>query len=430
MAQVLLIQPPSKTQNLKVPPLGLAYLAAVLKKKKVTVKILDLTVENTSLESYLIQERPDIVGVSAIVTNAQNAFSVANKTKQILPKSFVVMGGPYPSLMRTRLLIKHSEVDAVIFGEAEITFPELVKQIQNQKKLDIINGLVFRRDNKIIENLPTQPNRSLDQIPHPALDKLNMNLYGEYAGVIFTSRGCPQQCIFCSRPVFGKTWRGNSSEYVLEEIEHLVKKYNISKLSVIDDNFTYDLDRAEMILDGIIAREWKLKIYFWNGIRADHVTKNLLSKLKKAGCRAVNYGVESVDPEVISFIRKGVNLEQIKRAIHLTQQVGILVNIFLMIGNPKDNAKSADKLIDFIKKTNVNGVHLSMATPIFGTPFWNWVENNGNWLDFDTEELLDWPVDDIAGSYPVFETVDFTAKERIKAYIKVRNYLEENALLI
>jgi len=428
--KVLLIQPPSETQNLKVPPLGLAYLAAMLKKKKVTVKILDMTVENTTLESYLIQERPDIIGVSAIVTNARNALSVANKTKQILPKSFVVMGGPYPSLMRTRLLIKHSEVDAVIFGEAEITFPELVKQIQYQKKLDIIKGLVFRKDCKIIENLPAQPIRSLDQIPHPALDKLKMNLYGEYAGVIFTSRGCPQQCMFCSRPVFGKTWRGNSSEYVLEEIEHLVKNYNISKLSVIDDNFTYDLDRAEMILDGIISKGWKLKIYFWNGIRADHVTKNLLNKMKKAGCRAINYGVESVDPKVISFIRKGVTLEQIKRAIHLTQQVGILTNIFLMIGNPKDNAKSADKLIDFIKKTHVNGVHLSMATPIFGTPFWDWVEKNGNWLDYDTEELLDWPVDDIAGSYPVFETVDFTAKERIKAYMKIRNYLKENALLI
>lgn len=428
--KVLLIQPPSETQNLKVPPLGLAYLAAVLKKKKVTVKILDLTVENITLETYLTQEKPDIVGVSAIVTNSRNALSVANKTKQVLPNSFVVMGGPYPSMMRKRLLIKHSEVDAVIFGEAEITFPKLVKQLQHQKKLDTIEGLVFRRDNKIIVNLRPKPILSLDQIPYPALDKLKMHLYGENAGVIFTSRGCPQQCIFCSRPIFGRTWRGNSPEKVLQEIERLITKYNVSTLSVIDDNFTVDLNRAEKILEGIIAKKWKLKIYFWNGMRADHVTKNLLCRMKKAGCIAANYGVESVDPQVISFIRKGVNLEQIERAISLTQQVGIRVNIFLMIGNPKDNAKSADKMIDFIKKTRVDGVHLSMATPLFGTPFWDWVEKNGNWLNYDTEELLNWPVDDVAESYPVFETVDFTAKERIKAYLKVRNYLEENELLV
>ena len=114
-----------------------------------------------------------------------------------------------------------------------------------------------------------------------------MQLYGENAGVIFTSRGCPQQCTFCSRPVFGRQWRGHSPNYVLKEIEQIIDEYGVSTLSVLDDNFTVDLDRAERILDGIIAKKWKLSVYFWNGMRADHVTKQLLTKLKKAGCTAI-----------------------------------------------------------------------------------------------------------------------------------------------
>jgi len=110
-------------------------------------------------------------------------------------------------------------------------------------------------------------------------------------------------------------------------------------LNVLDDNFTFDLARAEKILDGIIAKKRKLDIYFLNGMRADHMTKNLLIKMKKAGCTTINYGVESVDPDVLSFIRKGVSLDQVENTVKMTRKVGIRVNIFLMIGNPGDNIK-------------------------------------------------------------------------------------------
>ena len=160
------------------------------------------------------------------------------------------------------------------------------------------------------------------------------------------------------------------------------------------------------------------------------MTKNLAVKLKKAGCTAINFGVESVDPKGISLIRKGLSLEQIEKAIDLTKQAGIRANIFLMIGNPGDNTKSVNKIIDFVERVHVDGVHLSMATPIIGTKFWDWVEENGYWLDYDQEELLDWPVDDVVGASPVFETSNFTAKERMKAYGKIWDFLEEKELII
>ena len=209
-----------------------------------------------------------------------------------------------------------------------------------------------------------------------------------------------------------------------------MNEVGVSTLSVLDDNFTVDLERAERILNGVIAKKWKLAIYFWNGMRVDHVTKQLLTKLKKAGCTAINFGVESVDPDVMKSIKKGVNLEQIERGIKLTREFGIKANAFLMLGNQGDTSKTADKIIEFVEKVHVDGVHLSMATPLLGTKFWDWVETNGRWLDYDHEELLDWPIDDTDEAYPVFETSDFSADERIKAYQKTRNFLKEKGLLL
>jgi len=428
--KAVLIQPPSGNQSLKVPPLGLAYIIAVLKRSHNEAKIIDLSAENIDLKTFLSREKPEVIGISSIVTTARQALEIAEQTKKILPESFVVMGGPYPSMMSDRLLARHREVDAAVVGEAEFAFLELIKRLQNGDILDSVEGLIFREDDKIRSNQRSNPIYPLDQIPYPAREELKMQLYGENAGTIFTSRGCPQQCIFCSRPVFGRKWRGHSPDYVLEEIEQLTKTYGVSTLSVLDDNFTVDLDRAEKILDGIIAKKWKLSIYFWNGMRADHMTKSLMAKLKKAGCTAINFGVESVDPDVISFIRKGVSLDQIEQAINLTRELGIRANVFLMLGNPGDNCESADKIIDFVEKVHVDGVHLSMATPLLGTKFWDWVDKNGQWLDYDREELLDWPVDDTDMAYPVFETPEFTTEERTKAYWKTRNILRKRGLLL
>ena len=239
-------------------------------------------------------------------------------------------------MMGSGLLARHQEVDANLTGEAEYTFLELVKRLQNQQNLESVDGLIFWDKTKIKTNKPPKTINPLDKILFPAREELKMQFYNENAGVIFTSRGCPQQCIFCSRPVFGRTWRGHSPDYVLKEIEQLVNKYGVSVLSVLDDNFTVNIKRATKILDGIIAKNWNLDIYFWNGLRADHMNQQLAAKLKKAGCTAINFGVESVEPQVNLFIQKGVSLRQIENAISVAQKAGIQANAFLMIGNPGD----------------------------------------------------------------------------------------------
>jgi radical SAM superfamily enzyme YgiQ (UPF0313 family) len=427
--KILLVHPIGNI-SLKVPPLGIAYIASVLKKNQIETQIVDLNVEELSLSEILKKRKPNIIGISSILTNATQSFKIAKEIKKISPESFVIIGGPYASMMGKQLLFKHMEVDATLVGEGEFSFLDLVKNFKMKKSIKRIKGLIFRKKHQIITNLPSNPIEPIDKIPYPAREEMEMDLYKENAGSIFTSRGCPYQCTFCSRPIFGRKWRGHSPNYVLKEINQLIDNYGISTLSILDDNFSFDLDRAIRILDGLIAKKWKLNIYFWNGLRVDQITKSFATKLRKAGCTTINFGVESIAPNVLITIRKGINLKQIEKAIDLTREVGIKTNLFLMIGNPNDTIKTADKIISFVKKTKINGVHLSMAIPILGTPFWNWVEKNGSWLNYDNEEFLDWPIDDIDQAYPVFETKDFSANERIEGYNKIRNFLKEKELLL
>jgi anaerobic magnesium-protoporphyrin IX monomethyl ester cyclase len=415
----------------RVPPLGLGYLAAVLEREEFDVKIVDLNVESSSaLEESLSGEGPDVLGVSCAIGNASQAFSVINIVKTHFPECLVGVGGPYASMMGEAILARHPEIDAVVVGEGEVTFVELVRRLQDRQDLSDVNGLIFREGSKIKTNPLRDPIEPLDCVPFPAREMLPMKRYGENRGVLFTSRGCPYRCAFCSRPVFGRRWRGHSPDYVLAEIERLRKRCGVSSLSFLDDNFTFDLGRAGLILDGIISKRWKLGLYFWNGLRVDSVTEALLTKMKKAGCTAINYGVESVDPEVLAEIKKGITLDQVDEALKLTRKAGIKANVFLMVGNPGDNVKIVENIREFVERAKVDGVHLSLATPIPRTAFWSWVGKKGHWLDHDRRELLDWPVDDVEDAYPVFETPDFTAKQRTDAYRKIMKFLARKKLLM
>ncbi|RLE51664.1 MAG: hypothetical protein DRJ26_05535 [Candidatus Methanomethylicota archaeon] len=268
-----------------------------------------------------------------------------------------------------KAILKHKSIDAAVIGEGEYTMLELVEKVEERERPANIKGVIYRKEGRIIENPPRNYIKNLDEIPFPAQNLLPMDLYGEYKGAIITSRGCPYSCTFCSKPVFGKTWRAHSPSYVLREKEELITKYKAEQISFLDDEFLLDRKRAEAILDGIIERRWKVKLYFWNGLRVDEVDEKILMKMKQAGCTTINYGVESVDPLVLKNIKKNITLTQIEKAVKIARKLGIKVNLFLMIGNPGDTYEHVEKIKRFLDKVEVDGVHLSMATPYIKTEF-------------------------------------------------------------
>jgi anaerobic magnesium-protoporphyrin IX monomethyl ester cyclase len=194
--RVVLVQPLGDSQ-FPVPPLGLGYLAAVLERRGFNVKIIDLNVESSSaFEEHLSRERPEVVGVSCAVGNAREAFAVVSKVKDHFPECFVVVGGPYASIMGEEMLVRHLEIDAAVAGEGEATLVELMERLQSKQGLNDVNGLIFRYGSKTRRNPSRDPVEALDSLLLPDREKSPMKLYRENAGVLFTSRGCPYQCVF------------------------------------------------------------------------------------------------------------------------------------------------------------------------------------------------------------------------------------------
>jgi radical SAM superfamily enzyme YgiQ (UPF0313 family) len=229
----------------------------------------------------------------------------------------------------------------------------------------------------------------MDDLPFPAYDLLPpFSLYKGRArkkpvGVILTSRGCPYQCTYCNSSVFGKKFRARSPENVLRELDMLVKDFGIRQLDVLDDNFTLDIPRAEAILDGIIARKYKLLINLQNGVRADRVNAQIIHKMKLAGVFKVGVGVESGDERILTSIKKRLSLDKVTEAIRLFRKEGILTSGFFIIGFPEDTRESIEKTIDFAIEANPTVCNFSLLLPFPGTEMYRELKAAGNLKDPD-----------------------------------------------
>ena len=221
--KVLLIFPPRGFSSKEpLPPLGLLYLATVLKQNGIPVEVLDTAVEKFTwkdLKEKLRQSRPEVVGITSLTEYRFEAFKTAEITKKILPEALVVLGGPHVSLTAEDTLRHVPGVDLVIRGEGEGSFLQLIQGLPAGRPLSEVNGLSFRKDGGIIHNPPSVLIKELDQIPFPDRDLLPWKKYpftlfvpgqGKLpAAHIITSRGCPFGCSFCATSqLAGRTLEG------------------------------------------------------------------------------------------------------------------------------------------------------------------------------------------------------------------------------
>lgn len=394
--KVLLIQPNYQVKSDAVnwecnPPLGLCYLGAVLEKENIPVEILDANVKNLSASqatSIIKRKSPRYIGFGILTPAVEWCETVIKKLSYPIVK---IAGGPHPSALPVDIL--KSGFDICVIGEGEETLAEIVKG----KKLAGIKGIFYRKGKKIFQNpprLPLDPNK----LPLPArhlLEKGGTNKPYLSSGTryfpwspIITSRGCPFNCYFCNKNIFGYQFRARTPENVLEEIDFLVSKYKVREIDFYDDIFNFDIKRAEKIMDLIAQRGYKLHLRFSNGIRADKVTKRLLKKMKQAGTGYIAYGIESGDPKILSLIPKSEKISQIRKAVRLTKEVGIEVTGFFIIGLIGDTKKTMQRTIDFAKSLDLDKVIINIAGPYPGTRMWQMIkEMKGKiflkkWQDF------------------------------------------------
>lgn len=353
--RVVLVNPyPSDAEGINeatiYPPLGLAYIAAVLRDNGVACRIVDANALRLKTEAVLEEIaafKPDLVGISLSLFVVKAGKEICAAVKR-LPGFEVCFGGVYASSHHAQLL-RETSAGYVVVGEGELTLLELC----SGKEIGAIEGLAHRAEGRAVANAPRPLIGDLDTLPHPAYDLLppfavyKSRIRRKPMAAIITSRGCPFSCGFCNSNIFGKKFRARSPESVVEEIELLVDTFHVRQIDVLDDNFTLNLARAERILDLIIERKLDIAINLQNGVRADRLTRPIVGKMKQAGVFKVGIGVESGNPEVLRKIVKGLDLEKVKTANAWFKSEGISTSAFFMIGLPYDTEETIRETIRF-----------------------------------------------------------------------------------
>ncbi len=397
--KVLLISPPypkdrifrksMKNLGAVLPPLGIAYIAAMLEKDGHKVKIIDgpawatvLDYDFTDLEKDIMEFAPDVVGVSASTSQIEHAKRAISIAKYANKKCVVILGGTLISA-DPKALLHFEQVDFGVYGEADLTFSEILKAVEAKKPVDGMEGVIWR-ENEDVKFLKPKVITDLDQIPMPARHLLKMEIYrpspANYrrlpATTIMTSRGCPYQCIFCSRPTEGTAFRAHSAERVVAEIEHLVTKYGINDLQIFDDTFSLIPSRVERICKGIIEKKIDIS---WNCMtRVDKINPELLSLMKKAGCYEIGFGIESGSDRILQFIKKATTTDLVRKGVSMTKDAGIDVRGFFMIGFPTETKEEILQTIKFAKELDVDVAQFMVSTPFPGTEMWEIAKQNGN----------------------------------------------------
>lgn len=394
MAQFLFINPSTRAIKgatsvaLTMPPMGLAYLAAVVESRGLSARIIDANLEQISPEDIvpLVKEPPRFIGLPVNILTIKMAVTYAVKLKQAFPNALVLMGGPYASVMGSRLLKDRPIVDAAVMGEGEDTIAEIADRIAEANPLAGVKGIIYRNGQTIVDNGLRPLIENINNIPLPAyhllphLARYRTRSRAFPVGYIFTSRGCPAACTFCYRN-FGTKWRPRSPEKVVEEIAFLRRTYGIKQLDILDDNFTYDADRARQILELIIAKKWNLRINLQIGVRVHSLNKDLLIIMRRAGVFKFGFGVESGDQDMLRRIKKGLQLERAVTLVTEARALGFTTHGYFIIGFPGDTPASMQRTIDFAKHLNPHYASFSVCTPLPGTEMYDDISKNGRFIE-------------------------------------------------
>ena len=416
---VLLISPPTISAVKSVvgttgPPLGLAYLASMIREEH-DVRIVDSLAEEFAykdVEKVIKRYDPDVIGITSTTSMIPDAYIVAKMAKRINENVKVVMGGPHVTFVPKRTFEECPYVDFIVRGEGEITFRELVDALEKNKDPSNILGLSINLGDKVKNNPPRPLIKDVDTIPMPSYDLLPIEKYqvnGVRFGTVMTSRGCPFNCAFCSSSLqFGKKWRGHSDSRVIEELKYLYEKYGIREIEFLDDTFTLNRKRAIRIAERI--RKGGLDISWSGSSRVDIFTDDLAQAMKKGGCHTIFFGIESGSQKTLDFIGKGITPEQSISAVKKAKRHEISALGAFVIGFPEETREDIEKTIKLSKKVGVDFAQFTIATPYPGTRLWKYALAKKLILTFDWRKYttLD----------PVMKLKNFTAQQITKLFQK------------
>ncbi|MBU4223044.1 MAG: B12-binding domain-containing radical SAM protein [Euryarchaeota archaeon] len=389
--KTILINPPQNTKYPQ-PPLGLASIAAVLEQKGHLVEIIDANALQLSDREIVMKVKgADVIGITAMTPAINSAIKIAKEIKREDPEQTIILGGPHATILPEETLNKAPQIDMIVRGEGEKTMWELFDALENNKDLQNINGLTFR--NNGIRSTPSQPSIvDLDNLPFLAYHLLPIHKYKLHPPhgrklpymAMMTSRGCPYNCIYCSKPIFGQKFRAQSPERTVDEVEYLIDKFKIKEIVFYDDSFTLNKNRIFQLCEEIHKR--KIDIIWSCETRVDLVNEELLKAMKKAGCYMIAYGIEAGNQMILNNLRKKITTEQIRSAIDLTHKAGIQSVGYFMLGSPWETPATIRETVDFTKSLKLDFAQFSVMIPFPGTDIFELYMKSGhvtsNWDDY------------------------------------------------
>lgn len=379
--RVLLATPPGKTTELW-PPLGLLYIASSLKTvRKDEVEIIDAFCENLTKEQLVervVAANPDVFGMNCSTHTFLDAAGALAMIKRRLPQTRTVMGGFHATFVAEQILRACPQVDYIVKGESERSFPKLLDAIENRVDVAGVEGVSYIADG-ICRSNPSGRVDDLDSLPFPDRSLVPNVEYGYYHQnirltfgkftTVCTSRGCPYACRYCSCAAFSqRQWRPRSAENVAAELESLYRD-GYECCVFVDDNFSLDKKRVLKICD--LIREKRIKMDFYCEARVDGVSSELLKAMKKAGFNVIYFGTESACQHVLDFYNKTITAEKALRAIESAKQAGMIVVSSFIFGAPVESGEDMRKTIDFIRGSRPHAIQINILDCLVGTPIWD-----------------------------------------------------------
>jgi len=383
--KVVLIAPPYPLEEAPSPPLGICYVAAACEAAGAEVMIIDYIVSRYTPEKLwrqLDEFQPDVVGATSVTISFPAAVEILQAVKQHCPSVVTVMGGPHVSFDARNTLTLFPEIDAIIIGEGENTLMQWLPAVKDRSAWHDIQGLAFFEDEQFIFTGAGEFIANLDALPLPSRHLLPLSKYKAlgFPISIITSRGCPNKCIFClGRKMVGFKVRYRDPKRVVDEIEMIIDS-GFERINIADDLFTANKKRVKVLCEEILNR----KIQFgWSAFaRVDTVDEETLSIMKKAGCDAVSFGIESGNPEMLKRVKKRITLDQARQAVAACKKVGMIAHASFMVGLPGESQQTMQDSFDFARELDIeHGYHF--LAPFPGTTVRDRLE------EYDLEILTD-----------------------------------------
>lgn len=443
---ILLIYPPLSVKerygNRKIgqsgghlPPLGIASIAAYLKERGYSVGLIDalaLDMTDEDICQYIAIHKPKAVGLSALTSMFHRAVILATVIKERFPDVLILIGGQHATIIGEEILKGRECFDLLVYGEGEATVSELMEiyresgydknRLLSSLLVEQVKGLILKKGNLVVRTQYREPIVDIDSLPFPARDLLPMDKYiplpNQYKRLpvvhMVSTRGCSYPCSFCSASaVFGKKVRKKSPERVISEIKHVMERYKAREISFWDDTMTINKNWMMEFCDRIISE--KVDITWTCYGHVNTVTKEVLLKMKEAGCFNIFYGYESGDQGLLNTIAKGTTLDKIRQVNQWTKEAGIEIRASFMLGLPGETPELARKTIVFAIELEPDYAQFSLTTPYPGTTLWQQAKAHGD-LKTDFSEYHGWSAVFLPQGYKNREELSSMEKEAMRRF--------------